>query len=177
MAVTDEKQDRGWNPYLAGALTGLVSILSVWISGNYLGASTTFVRTAGMLEQIVSPEYVAQLDYFVKNVPKIDWQWMFVVGVFFGALLAAVTSGSFRWQALPIMWQERFGSDSRRRRALFAFVGGTVAMFGARLADGCPSGHGLSGSLQLAVSGFLSLGCFFIGGMLVARLIYGGKRS
>lgn len=177
MAQKNDSSDGGWSPYVAGALSGLVSVLSVWISGHYLGASTTFVRTAGMLEEVFSPERVAQMDYFIKTVPKIDWQWMFVVGVFFGALLAALTSGSFRWQALPTMWQERFGSDSRGKRALFAFVGGVVAMFGARLADGCPSGHGLSGSLQLAVSGFISLACFFIGGMIVARLIYGRKTS
>ena len=54
-----------------------------------------------------------------------------------------------------------------------AFVGGVVAMFGARLADGCPSGHGLSGTLQLAASGYVALVCFFIGGMVVARLLYG----
>ncbi|MDO9079772.1 MAG: YeeE/YedE family protein, partial [Desulfuromonadales bacterium] len=34
-----------------------------------------------------------------------------------------------------------------------------------------------SGSLQLALSGFISLVCFFIGGMIVAYLIYGRKSS
>jgi len=126
----------GWNPYLAGALSGLVSVLSVWIAGQYLGASTTFVRTAGLLEQLFAPERVAGMEYFIKTVPKIDWQWMFVVGIFIGALIAALTSKSFRWQGLPDMWQERFGSSSKGLRALFAFGGGTIAMFGARLADG-----------------------------------------
>lgn len=172
-----EKNDDGWNPYLAGALSGLVSVISVGVAGQFLGASTTFVRTAGMVEKVIAPERVSQLDYFIKTVPKIDWQWMFVVGIFIGALIAAVTSGSFRWQALPDMWQERFGSKSRGKRALFAFVGGTIAMFGARLADGCPSGHGLSGSLQLAVSGVISLISFFVGGMIVASLIYGRRSS
>jgi len=169
--------DGGWNPYLAGALSGLVSVLSVWISGHFLGASTTFVRTAGLMEQFFAPERVEKMAYFIKTVPKIDWQWMFVFGIFIGALIAAVTSKSFRWQALPNMWQERFGEDSKGKRALFAFVGGAIAMFGARLADGCPSGHGLSGSMQLAVSGFISLACFFAGGMVVARLIYGKEES
>jgi hypothetical protein len=30
----------------------------------------------------------------------------------------------------------------------------------------------LSGTLQLAVSGFIALICFFIGGIIVARLVY-----
>jgi hypothetical protein len=113
-----------------------VSVASVAVAGQFLGASTTFVRAAGMLEKLVDPERLAQMDYFVKTAPKVDWQWMFVVGIFIGALIAATTSGSFRWQALPDMWQERFGADSRGKRAMFAFVGGTVAMYGARLADG-----------------------------------------
>lgn len=128
--------DGGWNPYVAGALSGLVSVLSVWLTGHFLGASTTFVRSAGLLEQLFAAERVAKMDYFIKTVPKIDWQWMFVFGIFVGALIAALTSKSFRWQALPEMWQRRFGAASKGKRAMFAFVGGTVAMFGARLADG-----------------------------------------
>ena len=170
------KEDQGWNPYLAGALSGLVSIGSVWFVGKYLGASTTFVRTTGMLEKLVDPEKVARMSYFLKEVPQIDWQWMFVIGIAVGAFFAAVTSGSFRLQAVPNMWQARFGA-SIIPRALVAFLGGIIAMFGARLAEGCPSGHGLSGSLQLAVSGFIALACFFIGGLISANLLYkgGGK--
>ena len=48
-------------------------------------------------------------------------------------------------------------------------------MFGARLAGGCPSGHGLSGLSQLAVSGFLAAAGFFAGGIIMARLLYRGK--
>lgn len=126
----------GWSPYLAGGLSGLVSILSVWLAGQYLGASTSFVRSAGLLEQLFSPEHVEKIEYFIKTTPKIDWQWMFVAGIFIGAMIAAVTSKSFRWQALPDLWQQRFGAESRVKRAVFAFAGGTIAMYGARLADG-----------------------------------------
>lgn len=162
-----------WNPYLAGALAGLVSIGSVWFTGKYFGASTTFVRTSGMLEKLVNPERVAKMEYFIKEVPKVDWQSMFLVGIFIGALIAAFTDGSFRLQGVPSRWEERFGPDKIKRGGV-AFLGGIVAMFGARLADGCPSGHGLSGSLQLAVSGYISLACFFAGGILMARLLYAG---
>jgi hypothetical protein len=127
--------DGGWNPYLAGALSGLVSVLSVWVAGKYLGASTTFSKSAGMLEKIFSPERVARLDYFRLEIPEVDWQWMFVAGIFLGALLAALTDGSWRWQAVPDMWARRFG-PSPAKRGLAAFGGGVVAMFGARLAGG-----------------------------------------
>ncbi len=174
MKSSDDK--KYWSPYLAGALSGLVLVLSVWVTGKFYGTSTTFVRAAGMVEKIFDATRVARMDYFIKEVPMIDWQWMFVIGIFIGSLIAAKTSGTFSWQAVPGMWQKRFGS-SISKRAVVAFIGGVIGMFGARLADGCPSGHGLSGSVQLAMSGFVSLICFFIGGALVARIIYkGGDR-
>ena len=127
--------DNVWSPYLAGALTGLVMILSVGISGKYFGASTTFVRSAGMIEKLFNAERVAQMDYFIKVAPKVDWQWVFVVGIFIGSLIASTTSGCFRWKALPDMWEARFG-PSRIKRGIVAFLGGVIGMFGARLADG-----------------------------------------
>ena len=132
MAVTEKK---GWSPYLAGALSGVLSILSIWIAGKYFGASTTFVRSAGMIEKIIGPERVAKMSYFIKEVPEIDWQWMFVVGILIGSLIASTTSGTFRWKGIPEMWEKRFG-PSKLKRGIVAFLGGVVAMFGARLADG-----------------------------------------
>jgi uncharacterized membrane protein HdeD (DUF308 family) len=131
-----QSDNGGWSPYLAGALAGVVGILSVVIAGKYFGASTSFVRTAGMIEQFFGPERVAQMDYFIRVAPKIDWQWMFMIGIVLGAFISAVTSGSFKWQAVPDMWAERFGAGSVGKRAVFAFFGGAVAMFGARLAGG-----------------------------------------
>jgi uncharacterized membrane protein YedE/YeeE len=61
------------------------------------------------------------------------------------------------------------------KRAAGAFVGGVIAMMGARMADGCPSGHGLSGMMQLSVSGFVALGLFFGVGVLVAHFVYGRR--
>ncbi len=128
-------EKRGWNPYIAGALTGLLLVASVWVTGKYVGASTTFVRTAGLIEKVFAEERVAKMEYFVKELPKIDWQWMFVVGIFLGSLGAALSSGTFRWQALPERWEERFG-PGKGKRAVVAFLGGAIAMFGARIADG-----------------------------------------
>jgi len=128
-------ESKGWNPYLAGALSGVLSILSVWVAGKYFGASTTFVRSTGFIEQALGPERVAKMAYFVKVTPKIDWQWMFVVGILLGSLIASTTSRTFRWKAVPEMWQERFG-PGKFKRGTVAFLGGVIAMFGARLADG-----------------------------------------
>lgn len=124
-----------WSPYLAGGLAGALIVVSAWITGNLFGASTSFVRTAGMLEKIFMPERIEAMEYFRWFVPRIDWQWMFVLGVLIGSAISSLSSGTFRWQPLPDMWRRRFG-ESRSKRAAAAFGGGSLAMFGARLAGG-----------------------------------------
>jgi len=174
------KTDGGWNPYFAGILVGILAVVSVLVTtqllgkGQFLGASTTFVRTAGLAEQKIAPEHVAQNEYYQAEKVKIDWQMMFVIGILFGSFGASLTDKSFKKEVVPPMWSERFGTNPWCR-ALGAFAGGVIALFGARMAGGCPSGHGLSGMMQLSVSGFIALGCFLVGGILVARLIYGGR--
>lgn len=129
------EQDNAWSPYLAGALAGVLMLLSVLVAGKYFGASTSFSRSAGMLEQLFAQEHVEKLEYFQRKVPKIEWQWMFVVGILIGSLVSARRSGSFKIQFVPDMWRERFG-PTPLRRAFIAFAGGAVAMIGARLAGG-----------------------------------------
>ncbi|HKJ14440.1 MAG: YeeE/YedE family protein [Desulfobulbaceae bacterium] len=165
-----------WSPYIAGGLSGLVIIVSVLWTGQFFGASTSFVRSAGMLGKTFEPERVKQLEYFIRYLPQFDWQLMFVIGIFVGSLIAAVWSGSFKWQGVPDMWAERFGT-SPVKRGIVAFIGGIIAMFGARLADGCPSGHGLSGMIQLAVSGLIAMVFFFVGGIIMTRIIYSGGKK
>jgi hypothetical protein len=124
-----------WSPYTAGALAGLLLVLSVFLTGKYFGASTTFVRAVGFVEQSVVPEKVAGMAYFLKEKVIVDWQFLFVVGVLFGAMASAWLSKEKRAVAVPLMWEVRFG-PSRVRRWTAAFLGGVVLMFGARLADG-----------------------------------------
>jgi uncharacterized membrane protein YedE/YeeE len=174
--------DGGWSPYLAGALAGLLAIASAWATTallgktGYLGTSTTFVRTAGLIEQQVAPEHVAANAYFTKEKVKVDWQFMVVLGILLGAVVSSLTDKSFKLERVPPTWAERFG-NSITKRAIWAFLGGAVAMFGVRLADGCPSGHGLSGLMQLSASGFLALALFFGAGVICAHLVYGGRRD
>jgi uncharacterized membrane protein YedE/YeeE len=52
-----------------------------------------------------------------------------------------------------------------------------VLMFGARLAGGCTSGHGISGSLQLAVSSWSFFVAMFVSGLLTALALYKTGKS
>lgn len=132
MAVHD---DRGWNPYVAGALAGILVVLSAYFTGNYFGASTSFVRTAGLIERLFGPGHVARTSYFVRYLPHIDWQWLFLLGVCLGALVSALLSRDFAWRGVPGMWAERFGPGTALRSA-GAFAGGFILLVGARIAGG-----------------------------------------
>lgn len=174
--------DGGWSPYVAGALVGVLALASAVATTkllgktSFLGASTTFVRAAGMVERQVAPEHVKANAYFEKEKVKVDWQFMVVIGIFAGALAGALSDRSFKLESVPPAWAERFGPGIGYRAA-GAVAGGAIAMFGARLADGCPSGHGLSGLMQLSVSGFAALVLFFGAGVLVAHFVYGKGRA
>ena len=75
------------------------------------------------------------MEYFIKEKVKVDWQFLFVIGVLFGSLASAWLSKEKRAVAIPPMWEGRFG-PSRAKRWIAAFLGGIILMFGARLADG-----------------------------------------
>lgn len=175
-----KKGDGGWSPYIAGALVGILAIASAYATTawmgktNYLGASSTFVRGAGLIERLFAPDHVSANEYFIKEKVRIDWQFMLLIGIFLGALVASLTDKSFRMEGVPPLWKKRFG-PSVWLRGLAGFLGGMVAMIGARLADGCASGHGLSGMMQLSASSLLALALFFGVGVVVAAIVYGRR--
>lgn len=78
------------------------------------------------------------MAYFLKEKVIIDWQFLFVVGVLFGALASAWLSKEKRAVAVPPMWEGRFGA-SRVRRWTAAFLGGIVLMFGDQRDRSAPS--------------------------------------
>jgi hypothetical protein len=129
-----------WSPYIAGGLAGVLLVLSVLISGHFLGASTTFARSASVIEQAVGID-TSVFEYFTISKGKYgpsslpNWQLLFVIGIIVGAFIAAKLADEFKLQAVPDMWQERFGA-SPLKRGVAAFIGGGIALFGARLAGG-----------------------------------------
>jgi len=57
---------------------------------------------------------------------------------------------------------------------LLGITGGIIMGIGARWAGGCTSGHGISGTLQLAVSSWLATLSFLVGGIITAMILYRG---
>lgn len=162
---------RRWSPYVVGVGIGVLSWLTFLFSDKALGISTAYVRTPALLEKVFRGKKVDRRAYFQKYAPKIDWEWMVVAGVVIGAFLSAWSSGDFGWELVPSFWRDRMGA-SPVVRWLVALTGGIIMGVGARWAGGCTSGHGISGTLQLAVSSWLAALCFFIGGMATAMFLF-----
>ena len=156
-----------WSPYLVGAAIGVLSWLTFYFSDKPIGASSFYAHIAGFLGKVVMPRHTLSRAYFKDKPPRVDWGFAFVVAVIIGGAIAALTGGEFSNEWLSPMWVARFG-DSIALRAMIAFGGGMLMAFGARLAGGCTSGHGISGTLQLNLASWISLICFFIGGVAVA---------
>jgi uncharacterized membrane protein YedE/YeeE len=160
-----------WSPYAVGVGIGVLSWLSFLILRKPLGSSTSFAKTSGMIEKLLRGPDVALKPYYQKIKLDIDWQWMLVLGVVLGSLISASLSGDFSFEWVPPLWLSAFG-NTPILRVIIAMIGGILLGFGARWADGCTSGHGISGALQLAVSSWISSIAFFISGILMAHLLF-----
>lgn len=165
-----------WNPYGVGVGLGVLSWFAFGLVNQPLGISTALSSVSSVCAiPVMGSEAVAQNAYWAKIPFKWDGGMLFLVGTFFGGLLSAVMSGTFRVEKVPGAWASQFGASSLKRM-VGAFVGGVVIMYGARMAGGCTSGHGISGSLQLAVSSWVFFLTLFAFGILTALVMF-RKRS
>ena len=168
---------KSWPPYAVGVGIGLLSWFALASADHLLGISTAFENTAALAEKAVVPGVEQTNGYFAAKAaegksPKIGWEWMLVLGVFVGAYLSSRLSGDRSPETVPALWRWRFGGSPGVRLAA-AFLAGAVMMFGARLAGGCTSGHGISGNLQLALSSLVFTATFFAAAIATAFALYG----
>lgn len=156
-----------WHPLPAGILLGLTLLLTFLLTGHGLGASGFFTRLSVAVSDWLAPAWTAANGYFGLFVggeesPLLAWISWEAVGLLLGALGGSLTGGRFRGMV------ERGPRTGAGRRLVHAFAGGILVGFGARLARGCTSGLGLSGSATLAVAGFVFLIGFFLAGFAVS---------
>ena len=148
------------HPYLGGVILGVVLFLAFLITGNGLGSSGATSRIDAAIVDAVDPEHVDNTPYLLKMAggeknPLDDW----IVPVFFGALLGGFTSGFIGGR---VKLETTKGPQiSNRMRWLMAFLGGTIFLYGARMARGCTSGQALSGGATLAAGSWLLMFAIF----------------
>jgi len=163
-----------WSPYLAGAGIGLLVCLSFLLCNRPLGTSSAYAKAWGLLEKAADPKIEEKKEFYREEIrPRFDGVLMLLPGLFLGALLSSTLSGQFHLSWVPLLWAGAFGNNAVLR-VIVAFLGGIILAFGARWAGGCTSGHGISGTSQLALSSFVSAACFFIGGIITAFVLFHG---
>jgi len=162
---------RTWSPYAAGILIGLLQIPAFLLINTALGASSSFVTVAASLVSLFDPAINA-IPYFKAHVStaKDWWQVALVAGVALGAFISVKMAGTSR-PAMSEMWGRVMGIRSFPVRLVVAFAGGFILLFGARIANGCTSGHGLSGLSQLAVSSLIAMAAMFASGIALSAML------
>ena len=164
-----------WTPYLIGAGIGVLSWVVFVVVAAPLGITTAISQLAGGAAiPVLGAETVAANSYWAKHALKLDYGTLFLAGTLLGGFVSALMAGNWRLESVPSVWERRFG-PSPARRYVGAFLGGVIVMVGARLANGCTSGNGISGGLQLALSGWTFLAAMFLSGIVTAQLMFRAK--
>ena len=176
-AVTAPAVRINFNPYMIGAGIGVLSWVVFYVVNTPLGITTSLAQVSGAVAiPFLGAEAVAKNSYWAKNLFSLDYGTLFLVGTLLGGFLSAIVSGRFGFERVPTVWAAQFG-PSPLKRYIGAFVGGIIAMYGARLANGCTSGNGISGGLQLALSGWIFLVVMFASGIVTAQIMFRGSKA
>ncbi|MCK3685410.1 YeeE/YedE thiosulfate transporter family protein [Maribellus sp. YY47] len=142
-----------------------VIVFSKFASDRPIGASTTYPYVGDVLAGLT------QNDYFTKIQKPGNWELIFLGGAFLAGLIGSLVKKTFRFQLVYENW-EKYKGTSKTKRAVWAFVGGFVLIFGARMAGGCTSGHVLSGGMQVAFSSLLFAVVVFASLLLTGKFFY-----
>ncbi|MCU0848834.1 MAG: YeeE/YedE family protein [Spirochaetes bacterium] len=158
------------NPYLGGVLLGIVLFLAYYLTSNGLGASGAVSRVQIALVDLVAPSHVDRVAYFAEkaggNINALDSGSVFMLlGVFIGGMLSGIANRRLKPET------RKGPGITDRERWVFAFIGGAVMGYGARMARGCTSGQALSGGAVLAVGSWVFMFCVFIGGYALAYFV------
>lgn len=159
------------NPYLAGIGLGLVLLASFVIMGRGLGASGAFSTLVANGVMQVAPEHAQSNPYFKEYIgdgttnPLKDWLLFEVIGVFAGGLISGLLAHRVKRTV------EKGDRISVRGRLIFAFIGGSLMGFGAKLARGCTSGQALTGGALLNLGSWAFMMSVFAGAYALAYFL------
>jgi len=159
------------NPYLVGVGLGLVLLAAFVIMGRGLGASGALSTVIAVGVNTIAPEHAAQNSFYKEYLgdgttsPLKDWLIFQVLGVLVGGFI----SGSISHRVHKGI--EKGPRISNRMRLVYAFIGGGMLGYGAKLARGCMSGQALSGGAVLNLGSWAFMMMVFAGGYAAAYFI------
>jgi len=164
-----------YSPYLVGVGMGVLSWFAFGVAHDPLGITTALSRVGAVAAlPVIGADAVAQNSYWKPMPFSFDYGMIFLIGTMLGALVSSLVSGTFKIETVPEVWKHQFGG-SVGKRFTWAFGGGAVIMFGARMAGGCTSGHAISGGLQLALSSWVFILVMFASALVTSAVMFRRK--
>ena len=158
------------HPYLGGIILGIVLFTTFFLTGNGLGASGGMNRVIVWLEDIFAPGHVDRTAYLTSMAggetnPFDSWVVFVFIGLFLGGVLSGYVFGRTKVET------QGGPHTPVKVRWVFAFLGGSIMGYGARMARGCTSGQALSGGAVLSVGSWAFMFAVFGGGYALAYFV------
>jgi len=173
-----------WPWYIAGPMVGLMVPLMILVGNRRWGVSSSFRHVCA----IALPRRPAYLRYDWKQE---SWSLFFVGGAVIGGFLAAHFFPNGEVSSIAPRTRNAIaalGFDAPRglvpaevfslahvwsaRGLLMVVIGGFLVGFGSRYANGCTSGHAVTGLALLEWPALVATLSFFAGGLLVTHVVY-----
>jgi uncharacterized membrane protein YedE/YeeE len=164
----EKVNDRTW--IVAGLAIALLNCIIFLKAGmdRVIGASTAYPYLADSIFGVTAN------DYFAKIQKPGSWEVIFLGGTMLSGLILSLIKKEFKIQLIHDNWKKYRGINPGSR-IFWAFTGGFILIFGARMAGGCTSGHVISGGMQLAVSSLVFALFVFAGLLTTGWLFYKRK--
>lgn len=153
-----EKFFETWPWYVVGPLIGLFVPFLLIVGNKMLGISSSFLHVCSI---------ALNTKKFSASGYKADsnrWKFLFVIGIAIGGFIANYFLSHGHTSFLPQNYYSLSG-------LILLLAGGFLVGFGTRYANGCTSGHSISGISTFQLSGLIATICFFIGGTIYTYLI------
>lgn len=143
---------QAWSPVTSGILLGLLQVPTFFLLDQNIGISASYVLITGLIANVLTRGKASEnIPFYKQFFSNGDYgQLGCAFGIFLGAMLSVHLSG-------VVIVQDPTATAAR------SFLGGFFVLFGARMAGGCASGHGLSGTARLSSASIVVTFAFFAG--------------
>ncbi len=148
-----------WPWYITGPLIGLFVPFLLVVSNKLLGISSSFQHICSI---VLNTKKFSVSGY---NAASNRWKFLFVIGILLGGLFCKVLLTNPGTTFLPENYYTAKGLT-------LLFAGGFLVGFGTRYANGCTSGHSISGISTFQLSGLIATVSFFIGGLIYTHFLF-----
>jgi uncharacterized membrane protein YedE/YeeE len=141
---------QGWTHYLAGGLLLGAGMSLLFVATGRIGGMSTVFTTVW--------SFFSQAPYFRQErfVESRGWRLVYAAGVFLGGVAFLLVTGVAQPTTVA-PWQ--------------LVLGGFVAGFGARMANGCTAGHGICGIASMQPPSILAVVVFMASAIATAHLV------